>query len=108
MLKTAQALVEIDIHVALPLGDAFNIVAQGFDLTAQVADFFAQFLDFRDQRQHRLGFGVFFELGQPAGHAVVLLAQFVDAFLLFGDLLARDLIVKQASRCRAGSKQTGA
>jgi hypothetical protein len=37
-----------------------------------------------------------------------LLAQFVDAFLLFGDLLARDLIVKQAGRCRAGGKQTGA
>jgi len=54
LLETAQPQVEVDVHVALPPGDALDVIGQHLDLAAQAADFLAQFLDLGCQRQHRL------------------------------------------------------
>jgi hypothetical protein len=65
LFEPAQALVEVDIHVALALGHAVDVVAEGFDLAAQCADFLAQFLDFAGQREDWLGFRRVFDPRQP-------------------------------------------
>ena len=108
MLETTQALVEIDIHVALPLGDALDVVPECFDLSAEIANLLTQFFDFRSERQHGLGFCSIFELEQAGCHAVTLLPQFVNTFLLFGNLLACHFIIEHAGRNGSGSKQRSA
>ena len=95
-LDTPHARVEIDIHIALTLGIAFNAVVHHLDLTAQALDFALEGFDLIHQLQHRLTAQRLFNFADAPGDGVGLRFQIIDAPRLLGNLLARHIVVEHA------------